>query len=626
MSKFDHLRGVPRLAQPARRPGLGEARGRRRGPRRGPRARDDAACPRSCARRSSTTCRCIRTAARRSLPALRAAQEQHGWLSPEAIDQVGGRDAGHARPTSSRSRRFYDMLEPQPVGPPHDLRVHEHLVPAARRRRGARRAVEATGAPVGGSSPDGSSTCARSSASARATSRRWPRSRATTAGPLTPEDAAHDRRSTCARAAAPSDVLPEKRLREAAPAERPSAMSDGILFKHVDVPDLNRIDDLRAPRRLPRAAPGADRDDARPGAEGARGVAACAAAAAPASRWARRRASCRTGDIDKYLCCNADESEPGTFKDRELMHRQPAPADRGHADRRLRGRRQPRLHLHPRRVRGAGRHPRRRGRPRPTRAATSASASSAPDFTLQPRRAPRRRRLHLRRGDRAARLARGQARQPAPEAAVPGQPGPLPGPDADQQRRDALQRPAHHRERAPTGSRKFGTERSPGTKVVSVSGYVQRPGNYEIELGIPAREIIYDLAGGPPEGRRVKAWFPGGSSAPGPDRGAPRPALRLRAHGRGRLDARLGRDHRGRRLRPDRRRRAAAGRVLPPRVVRQVHAVPRGHELDREDARAHRPRRGDTDGPRRDGRRPGATSSATACACWATRWRCRSAR
>ena len=53
---------------------------------------------------------------------------------------------------------------------------------------------------------------------------------------------------------------------------------------------------------------------------------------------------------------------------------------------------------------------------------------------------PRRRRLHLRRGDGAARLARGQARQPAAEAAVPRQPGPLPGPDADQQRRDALRR------------------------------------------------------------------------------------------------------------------------------------------------------------------------------------------
>ena len=60
----------------------------------------------------------------------------------------------------------------------------------------------------------------------------------------------------------------------------------------------------------------------------------------------------------------------------------------------------------------------------------------------------------------------------------------------------------------------FGTEQSPGTKVVSVSGCVQRPGNYEVELGIPSRELIYELAGGPPEGREVKAWFPGGSSAP----------------------------------------------------------------------------------------------------------------
>jgi NADH-quinone oxidoreductase subunit F len=62
--------------------------------------------------------------------------------------------------------------------------------------------------------------------------------------------------------------------------------------------------------------------------------------------------------------------------------------------------------------------------------------------------------------------------------------------------------------------RSFGTEQSTGTKVVSISGCVQRPGNYEIELGIPSREIVYGLAGGPPEGRRVKAWFPGGSSAP----------------------------------------------------------------------------------------------------------------
>jgi NADH-quinone oxidoreductase subunit F len=43
---------------------------------------------------------------------------------------------------------------------------------------------------------------------------------------------------------------------------------------------------------------------------------------------------------------------------------------------------------------------------------------------------------------------------------------------------------------------------------------VQRPGNYEVELGVPARELIYGLAGGPPGGRDVKAWYPGGSSSP----------------------------------------------------------------------------------------------------------------
>ena len=61
---------------------------------------------------------------------------------------------------------------------------------------------------------------------------------------------------------------------------------------------------------------------------------------------------------------------------------------------------------------------------------------------------------------------------------------------------------------------KIGTEGSTGTKLVSISGDVKRPGNYEIELGIPSREIIYGLAGGPPSGKDVKFWFPGGSSAP----------------------------------------------------------------------------------------------------------------
>jgi NADH-quinone oxidoreductase subunit F len=61
---------------------------------------------------------------------------------------------------------------------------------------------------------------------------------------------------------------------------------------------------------------------------------------------------------------------------------------------------------------------------------------------------------------------------------------------------------------------KLGVETSTGTKLVSVSGHVRRPGNYEVVLGTSSREIIFGLAGGPPEGREVKCWFPGGSSAP----------------------------------------------------------------------------------------------------------------
>ena len=56
---------------------------------------------------------------------------------------------------------------------------------------------------------------------------------------------------------------------------------------------------------------------------------------------------------------------------------------------------------------------------------------------------------------------------------------------------------------------RLGTETSTGTKLVSVSGHVQRPGNYEIELGIPSREIIYGLAGGPPRGTHGQVLVPG---------------------------------------------------------------------------------------------------------------------
>ena len=59
---------------------------------------------------------------------------------------------------------------------------------------------------------------------------------------------------------------------------------------------------------------------------------------------------------------------------------------------------------------------------------------------------------------------------------------------------------------------KLGVENSAGTRVVSVSGHVVSGGNYEIENGISLREIIYELGGGIANGRRLKAVIPGGSS------------------------------------------------------------------------------------------------------------------
>jgi NADH-quinone oxidoreductase subunit F len=58
----------------------------------------------------------------------------------------------------------------------------------------------------------------------------------------------------------------------------------------------------------------------------------------------------------------------------------------------------------------------------------------------------------------------------------------------------------------------IGPEASPGTVVFSLSGNVERPGNYELELGSGLRELIYDLGGGVPGGRELKAIIPGGSS------------------------------------------------------------------------------------------------------------------
>jgi NADH-quinone oxidoreductase subunit F len=218
------------------------------------------------------------------------------------------------------------------------------------------------------------------------------------------------------------------------------------------------------------------------------------------------------GSMDKYLVCNADESEPGTFKDRELMQKNPHLLIEGMiigayaigANRSfifIRGE-----YSHQADVLDA--------------AVAEARAAGyigerilGSDHTID---------LVVHRGagayicgEETALLdalegKRGNPRLKPPFPAVQGL---YRGPTLINNVETLMNVPVILR----MGGKKYaeiGTETSTGTKVVSVSGNVQRPGNYEVDLGIPSREIIYGLAGGPGDGRRIKAWFPGGSSAP----------------------------------------------------------------------------------------------------------------
>ena len=60
----------------------------------------------------------------------------------------------------------------------------------------------------------------------------------------------------------------------------------------------------------------------------------------------------------------------------------------------------------------------------------------------------------------------------------------------------------------------IGPERSSGTKMLSMSGHIKNPGNYEIVMGMTWAELIYEVGGGIRDDRKLKTWIPGGASAP----------------------------------------------------------------------------------------------------------------
>ena len=218
------------------------------------------------------------------------------------------------------------------------------------------------------------------------------------------------------------------------------------------------------------------------------------------------------GEMAKYLVCNADESEPGTFKDRELLQKSPHMLIEGivistygtSIDRAF-------IYIRGEYVLQAD-----------ILEAAIAEAERAGYIGENILGSGHRLKLVLHRGAGAYICGeetglldslegkRGNPRLKPPFPAIQGL---YDGPTLINNV-ETLATVPHIITMGGAEYAKIGTETSTGTKLVSVSGDVQRPGNYEIELGIPSREIIYGLAGGPEPGRSIKLWFPGGSSSP----------------------------------------------------------------------------------------------------------------
>jgi NADH-quinone oxidoreductase subunit F len=285
-----------------------------------------------------------------------------------------------------------------------------------------------------------------------------------------------------------------------------------LLFRNIDEPDLPTIDGYKrfgGYRTLERAYREMEAEEILTELEesGLRGRGGAGFSMGKKASFLPRGA-----EMTKYLCCNADESEPGAFKDRELMQKNPHQLIEGigiaslaagisHAFIFIRGE----YDL--------------QGDILDAAVAEAYEAGYLGENILGSRCDLD---LVVHRGagayicgEETALLdalegKRGNPRLKPPFPAVQGLYG---GPTLINNV-ETLSNVPHIVANGAEWFKSFGTEQSPGTKVVSVSGCVKRPGNYEVELGIPTRELICDLAGGPEDGHEVKAFYPGGSSSP----------------------------------------------------------------------------------------------------------------
>ena len=211
-----------------------------------------------------------------------------------------------------------------------------------------------------------------------------------------------------------------------------------------------------------------------------------------------------------YLVCNADESEPGTFKDRVLMEEDPfalveAMTIAGFATGCELG------YLYIR-----GEYPLATARlalgdrSGARRAGSWATTSSARACRFDIELAPRRRRLHLRRGDGALQLDRGLRGEPRNKPPFPVQSGLFGKPTVVNNVETLVNVLDVVLEGGPAFAA-LGTGGSTGTKLFCLCGAIAHPGVYEVPFGTTLREMI-ELAGGVRGGRALRAVLLGGAA------------------------------------------------------------------------------------------------------------------
>ncbi|HEY5143722.1 MAG TPA: NADH-quinone oxidoreductase subunit NuoF [Solirubrobacteraceae bacterium] len=287
-------------------------------------------------------------------------------------------------------------------------------------------------------------------------------------------------------------------------------MTDILLFKDIDEPGLNTIDvyERRGGYRALRKAlqtPQADLVDQLKGS-GLRGRGGAGFSMGMKASFLPQ------GEMQKYVVVNADESEPGTFKDRELMQKNPHQLIEGIVIAAyVVGATKSFIY-----IRGEYQHQ------ADVLDAAIAEAYERGYLGADVLGSGVDCELTLHRGAGAYICGEetglldsleGKRGNPRLKPPFPANQGLFQGPTLINNV-ETLSTVPHILELGAETYAEIGVANSSGTKLVSVSGNVQRPGNYEIELGMKSRDIIYGLAGGPPEGREVKLWFPGGSSSP----------------------------------------------------------------------------------------------------------------